>query len=211
VSSTIQSRQTAITGKIGAAGLAVAVVFALAGCSFSANPTLPAEEVAGIAAKALSEQWDTDATVDCGDESIKAVVDTAVECTAYNPKSDLDYPATVTLTKIEGSNVSVSVVTGPAIAPDGGEDDGGPEAPANAPTVAAQGVAALAAGALAEKIGYTPEIDCGADPISIYIDAEIECVATADDGKDYPAHIIVTDVSATNYNIDVTLGADPVS
>src|SRR5690606_26816661 len=108
----------------------------------------------------------------------------------------------------DGANISISVTTGSAIVEEGEEE---PEDPNDdAPRVSGESLATLASGALAEQLGYAPAIDCGAEPTAIYVDAEISCVATADDGVDYPAEITVTDVTATNYNIDVVMGSTPI-
>lgn len=189
--------------------LGVVLALGLAGCTASANLTVPAEKVAELAAQALGKQWQTEPTVDCGDDSVDAVEGTEVECVASNPKSGLDYPATVTITKVDGAKFTIGVETGSAIVEDDA-DAAAPEAPAGSPSVPAASLATLASGALAAELGYEPVIDCGTEPLTIFVDAEFECEATGDDGLVYPAHIVVTEVSATNYNIDVAMGAEPI-
>jgi hypothetical protein len=39
----------------------------------------------------------------------------------------------------------------------------------------------------------------------------IDCVATGSDGLEYPARIVLTDVTDTGYDIDVTMGATPLA
>lgn len=181
---------------------------ALSGCTASVNLTIAADDVATLGAKALSEQWNAEATMDCGTKSVPSKEGTTVDCVAFNPNSGLDYPAVVTLSKIDGSKYSVSVETGPAKVP---ESDGEKTASTDTPTVPGESLAKLAGGALAKELGYQPEMDCGTEPIAIYLGAKIECVATGDDGLDYRANILVTEVSATNYNIDVDMLAAPLN
>lgn len=207
------------TATLGTAAALVAATLALSGCSASVDRTLAADDVAELAADALAAEWSTDPAVDCGDDSVAAVEGTEVECGVFNPKSGLDYPATVTLTEIDGSQVTVSVDVGDAIIPDDADDagdDGGAElgqtgdAPADAPTVQVADFAALAAGALETQLDYAPVLDCGTQPIAVAVGATVECLATADDGKRYPAHVVVTEVTESNYDIDVTMDAAPV-
>jgi len=182
------------------AALLVVGVLALAGCSFQANLVVPASEVEQLAASALLEQWGGEPTLDCGEQNVDLVEGTLVQCTAHNPNSGLDYPATVTITEVEGTKYSIDVSVGQAA----------PQTP-DAPTVAPDSVADLAAGALEPELGYRPVVDCGADPVPIVLDGTIDCVATGSDGADYPATITVTDVTETGYDIDVVMGAKPLS
>src|SRR5690554_5752935 len=108
----VPTRKLSFVRIVGALAVTVGMAAALSGCSASVNTTVPAESVADLAATALGDQWDTDPTVDCGDGSVDAVVGTTVDCTVFNPKSALNYPATVTLTEVEGSTISISVETG---------------------------------------------------------------------------------------------------
>ena len=213
-------RTTSNTKRLGAFSVLVGVAVMLSGCTASVNTTVAAADVAKVGAKALSTEWDTDATMDCGDESVDSVEGTEVECVAYNPKSGLDYPATVTLKTIKGSEYTVSVVTGSPITPESDETDADAEdgestdgtddssaAPADAPTVSGDSLAGVAAPALAAKLGYSPVIDCGTEPIPIYLDAKIQCVVTADDGTRHAGNIVITAVTSTNYDLDIDMMA----
>lgn len=182
--------------------LALAVV-ALSGCTVQANPAIPASEVEALAAEALTEQWGAEPEIDCGEKNVDLVEGTTVDCTANNPNSGLDYPATVTITDVDGSKYSIDVVVGAAIADE-------EESTSDAPTVDAANLAGVAADALEGELGYRPGVDCGTEPIAIVLDDTIECVATGDDGVDYAAEILVTDVTDTGYDIDVTMGSTPV-
>lgn len=189
--------------KRGMIGVFALAALTLAGCTFQANLVVAASEVEALAATALAEQWGTEPTLDCGDENVDLVEGTTVDCVASNPNSGLDYPATVTITDVEGSKYSIGVTVGSAIV----EDDPA----ADAPTVPGGDLADLAAGALEPKLGYRPVVDCGTDRIAIVLDGTIDCVATGSDGVDYPATITVTNVTETGYDIDVVMGATPAS
>ena len=199
-----------ITGIRRAAPAAAGVVLLLAGCTAQANLTVPAEDVAELAVTALEEQWDVMPEVDCGSESVDLVEGTALECSAYNPNSGLDYPADVTITEVDGTRYSIDVSVGQAISDSDDGSDAGAEAPAEAPVVTAASVADLAATALEPELGYRPTVDCGTEGIAIYVDAVIDCVSTADSGVAYPATVTVTEVTSANYDIDVVVGSSPV-
>ncbi|TFD33160.1 hypothetical protein [Cryobacterium cryoconiti] len=201
-------RTSTITTRLGAFSVVAGIAVLLSGCTASANLTVAAEDVATVGAKALSTQWDTVATMDCGDGSVDSVEGTEVECTAFNPKSGLDYPATVTLKTIDGGKYTVSVVTGSPLTPDTDADE--PVTGADAPTVTGAALAGIAAPALGEKLGYEPAIDCGTEPIPIYLDARITCVATTDDGVRHAANVVVTSLTATDYSIDVAIMEAPL-
>lgn len=224
-------RTTTIAKRLGAFSILVGVAVVVSGCTASvstgtsatksANVTVAAEDIAALGATALSTEWDAEATMDCGDGSVDSVEGTEVDCTAYNPNSGLDYPATVTLTKIDGSDYTVSVVTGAAIVPESEETESGAEegtegaddtttAPADAPTVSGDSLEAVVVPALEEDLGYKPGMDCGTEPIAIYLDAEIQCVATADDGLEYATDIVITEVTATDYKLNARMLSAPL-
>jgi hypothetical protein len=205
-------RTSTITTRLGAFAVLAGVVVVLTGCTASVNLTIAAKDVATVGAKALSTQWETAATMDCGDGSVDSIEGTEVECTAFNPKSGLDYPATVTLKKIDGTEYTVSVVTEAPITSDSdsGADADEPAAGGDAPTVTGASLAAIAAPALGEKLGYEPTMDCGTEPIPIYLDAKIVCVATGDDGVRHAANVVVTGVTDTGYSIDVAMMEAPL-
>lgn len=188
-------------------GTIALVGLALAGCSFSANFTIPAESFAKTTASALEGLWGAAPdSVDCGEDSVDVVVGTAVDCTAVNSKSGLTYDVVSTISEVNGDKYTVTAVPGDGYDPNASTDDPS----VGAPTVAPTDLADLAASALAKEIGYTPAIDCGTDPVAIYVDALIECVATGNDGLNYAASITVTEVTETDYKINVQMGAKPI-
>ena len=83
----------------------------LAGCSFSASAglTVPASDIEDTAAGALEEQVGTRPDLDCGDERVKLVDDTTVDCTLTDPSSGSEYDAVVTISDVEGAKYHVAV------------------------------------------------------------------------------------------------------
>lgn len=197
------TKTTMIT--IGAAAFALL----LSGCTASANLTVPASSVAETAGAALTEEWDADSTVelDCGDDSVDMVEGTTVDCTGVNPNSGNDFDAVVTIDSVDGDQYTVGVTTTNAGSTD---EPGASESAATGPSTSAGSFEELAAGAAATKLGYTPTIECGDDPIVLVVDTIVDCVATLDDGLDYDTDVTVTAVGSTNYDIDVLIATDPL-
>jgi uncharacterized cupredoxin-like copper-binding protein len=71
------------------------------------------------------------------------------------------------------------------------------------PTVSGASVAKTAAKALAEKVGTTPEIDCGSDDIIVVKGKKITCELTDTDGLIYDVAVTFTSVKGSTYHIDV--------
>ena len=83
----------------------------LTGCSFSASAglTVPASDIADAAAGALEEQVGTRPDLDCGDERVKLIDETTVDCTLTDPSSGSEYDAVVTISDVEGTKYHVAV------------------------------------------------------------------------------------------------------
>jgi hypothetical protein len=71
------------------------------------------------------------------------------------------------------------------------------------PTVSGTKLAATAAKALAEKVGSTPDIDCGTDDIIIVKGKKVTCELTDTDGLIYDTVVTFTSVKGSTYHIDV--------
>ena len=82
---------------------------ALAGCSFSANLTVPASQVADTAETALESSIGFRPEVDCGAGQVDLVEGTEVACTATDPSSGTEYDATSTITNVDGTEYEVHV------------------------------------------------------------------------------------------------------
>lgn len=91
--------------------LALPASLLLAGCSFSASAslTVPASDIEDTAAGALEEQVGTRPDLDCGDERVKLIDDTTVDCTLTDPSSGSEYDAVVTISDVEGTKYHVAV------------------------------------------------------------------------------------------------------
>ena len=191
---------------LGAATLAVAAL-TLAGCTFSANLTVPASAVASQAEEALATQ-DIVVTIDCGDDSVDLVDETVVDCLATDPATGTVYPAPVVIGDVDGGKYSISVELGEPEA-------GSAPAPTNdadgAPTVTAEALATIASDALAATLDFTPAVDCLDQTILVYVDAVYQCEAADADGILYPAYITITEVTGTDYKIAVDIGEQPLS
>ncbi|HEY4224612.1 MAG TPA: DUF4333 domain-containing protein [Pseudolysinimonas sp.] len=71
------------------------------------------------------------------------------------------------------------------------------------PTVSGSKLAATASKALAEKVGTTPEMDCGTDDIIIVKGKKVTCELTDTDGLIYDVAVTFTSVTGSTYHIDV--------
>jgi Domain of unknown function (DUF4333) len=71
------------------------------------------------------------------------------------------------------------------------------------PTVSGASVAKTAAKALEEKVGTSPDIDCGSDDIIVVKGKKITCELTDTDGLIYDVAITFTSVKGSTYHIDV--------
>lgn len=90
-------------------GLALAA--ALAGCSVtaSANLTVPASQVADVAASALEDEVGIRPEMDCGDEAVDLVDGEVVECVLTDPTTSSEFDAPVTIEDVDGSDYRVDV------------------------------------------------------------------------------------------------------
>lgn len=78
--------------------------FALAGCTFSAGPTISPETVADLAATTLEREVGQRPEMDCGDKQIAFAAGTEVVCLLTDPSTGTQYDATVTLESVEGTD-----------------------------------------------------------------------------------------------------------
>ncbi len=91
-------------------GLAATSSLALAGCSVSANLTVPAASVAETAADALEQSVGERPEMDCGDDAVDLVDGTTLECDLTDPASGAVYGSTVAIEyEGEGTDYAVSV------------------------------------------------------------------------------------------------------
>lgn len=183
--------------------LALPLLLTLAACTVTANRTLPADTVAGVAAGALEDQYDIVVdSMDCGEESVAYVVGTTVDCVVTVDGDTSD--ATVTITSIDGDDYKVGVDVPQASWLLGGAPD--PGADGDTLTVYAYELADTAEGALESTYGARPTITCEGDTIEISVGTEIECdLIEAKTGGRGIATITVTSIEGSEYGINVTV------
>ena len=133
-----------------------ALVIGLTGCTFSANFTVSADKIAELAASALEDQYPDlgRPELDCGDDSADIVVGEQVDCVLTDPSNGSELDAVVIITEVDGTNYSIDVQVADV-----------PSIESENYTVPSSDLAELAAGALTEPLGFTPEITC--DPADV--------------------------------------------
>ncbi|WP_159498773.1 hypothetical protein [Microbacterium sp. 18062] len=185
-----------------AAILLVLPVLALVGCTASANLTVDAGKISEQATEALHQSNPEleIVEIDCGDGNVDLVEGEIVDCVATDTTSGAELGAKVTLSDVEGTSYHLSVKI----------DD----APTNSPTatsapegltVPSTTLAELAAGALAEQLGFTPTITCSPADVPLVVDEQIRCMTTAEDGAAATTLITITEVNGTDYKINAEI------
>ena len=181
--------------------IALAAVALLAGCTASANLTVPASSVADEAAKALEEQVGSLPEVDCGDAQVKLVNGTTVDCLLTDPASGSEYDTTVTISEVDGLKYHVEVQV---------SETANNAAPTDEPTEGAATVtpfdlAEVAEGALEEQYGARPTVTCiDTTPVALEVGTAIDCdLLESKSGAAGIATITITAVDGLKYSIDV--------
>ncbi|HXR44928.1 MAG TPA: DUF4333 domain-containing protein, partial [Pseudolysinimonas sp.] len=148
--------------------LAASALLLLSACSFSTTVTSPAGKVASTAESALEKKVGSRPDIDCGDKPITIVKGKTITCDLTDPGDGSVYDVKITFTSVQGTkyHIDVKVADTPKTGPTDAPSDGGPSA-----TVPQADFAALAAKALAPKLGFTPAITCADDPVTIKVDA----------------------------------------
>lgn len=183
-------------------------ILLLSGCTASGNLTVPASKMASTAATALLEQTGVDPVLHCGTESVALVVGTTVDCTATDPTTGSVFDAVATISKVDGTEFTVSVKV--ADTPRGSDSDvPADESAADGPaadviTVPAADIAQVAVGALAPKLGFTPTINCS-EGVDLVVGNTVRCMFTADDGTKSTVNIEITKVDGADYSISAVV------
>ncbi len=178
--------------------LTASVLALLSACS-SATVTSPAGKVADTAASALEKTLGTRPDIDCGAKTIAIVKGKTVTCDLTDPGDGSVYDVTITFTSVEGTkyHIDVKVADTPKSGPTDAPSAGGASA-----TVPEADFAALAAKALAPKLGFTPDISCADDPVTIKVDAVEKCRFTDSSGATHDVSVTVTAFDGSSYDID---------
>ncbi|GAB3405567.1 hypothetical protein GCM10027515_19050 [Schumannella luteola] len=208
---------------VSALASAALVVTTLAGCSFSASAslTVSGEQVAKAAADALETKLPSRPEVDCGDDQVKLVDGTEVDCTYVDPATKKTVDAVVTISDVNGTKYSVNVKSAGAQGGSGDDDSSGDDASASDDDSGAPGdgstlqvtpaeVGVAAAGSLAKQYGETPKMvytgGNGDDqaPISISVGTTIKyLVQLTLSGKTGIGTVTITEITGSNYKLDV--------
>ena len=179
--------------------LAVAVAALLSGCVAAA--TAEPADIAALAADALQQQLDARPVVDCGGEVVPLVAGTVVPCELTDPATGDRFAAPVTIQTVQGTDVTVAVrvadaATSPSPAP--------AAPPASAATVPGTELAALAAGALEDALGYRPDIVCPEGEATVAVGTSLRCAFGADDQR-RDVRIQIMQFDGATYRIDAAI------
>lgn len=185
------------------------LVLALSACSFSASLTVPASRVADAAENALEQQIGSRPDIDCGDDDVKLIDGTVVDCELTDPATGSVFDTTVTISNVDATKYSVDVQV--ADEPQGGAPSSGPtdtatDAAAETLTVTSQELGDTASGSLEGQIGANT-IVCPGGSQDIYTGFTITCTLIVG-GDQQDATITITDADPTtgHYALDVTTG-----
>ncbi len=189
-------------------GLVAVGLLLLSGCSFSANLTVPAEQVADTAETALEQEIGARPEIDCGSAAVDLVDGTVVDCLLIDPASGAEFDATVTIDGVEGTNYTVNVKVAD-------EPNGEPPTEPEPTTGATDGelsvwdyeLADLAEDALTDVYGARPTVICdlgGRIPVSEGLAYTCE-VIVAQTGAHGIGTITITSVEGNTYNINVNV------
>lgn len=187
-----------------AAGL---LATALTGCTFSASATASPDEIASLAEDALEAEVGQRPEIDCGEDSIPLKQDSTVACLLTDPSTGSEFDADVTLAKVDGTNVTVSVQVAdtPNNAPEGESTP--------APSSGASGTLALTAAEIAKTaekaltdaaVLTNPGVVCPGDTHEVSDGYSIECTVI-EGGDQYAATVTISDVDGTNYAVNVVI------
>lgn len=195
------------TRHLAAVPVATLALAALAGCVFSPGvnsaPTVPADELATLAADRLEETVGVRPTIDCGDDDIAVTANTSVTCLLVDPGVGLEYDVVISFTEVTTSASGVDYSIDIQVA----------DAPNNAPAPSAEPgasvdiveIEALAVQALSSVLDYVPSVECEGDSVEIVVGNTVDCTYESPDG---PVDAVVTisafDANTGRYEIRVS-------
>jgi len=194
------------TRSLASLAIAATSIALLAGCTASASLTVPADSVATQAAEALEAQIGSLPEMDCGDDAVKLIDGTVVDCILTDPATGSQYDAPVTISGVDGLKYKVNVeVADTPIAGSEGETE--TDDSAAGPRVLPSELATTAAGALEEQYGALPLITCpGSELLDLSVGFTIDCELTETvSGAQGIATITITAIDGAKYSIDVNV------
>lgn len=187
-----------------AAGL---LATALTGCTFSASATASPDDIATLAEDALEAEIGQRPEIDCGDDSIPLKEDSVVPCLLTDPASGAEFDADVTLTKVDGTNVTVSVQV--ADAPNNAPAPEPSENPATDAggtlTLTAEEIGVTAARALTDAgVLPSPSVLCPGGSHEVSDGYSLECTAIQG-GDQYAATVTISEIEGSSYSVNVVI------
>lgn len=187
-----------------AAGL---LATALTGCTFSASATASPDDIATLAEDALEGEIGQRPEIDCGDDSIPLKEDSVVPCLLTDPASGAEFDADVTLTKVDGTNVTVSVQV--ADAPNNAPAPEPSESPATDTggtlTLTAEEIGVTAARALTDAgVLPSPSVLCPGGSHEVSNGYSLECTAIQG-GDQYAATVTISEVEGSSYSVNIVI------
>jgi len=187
-----------------AAGL---LATALTGCTFSASATASPDDIATLAEDALEAEIGQRPEIDCGEDSIPLEEDSVVPCLLTDPASGAEFDADVTLTKVDGTNVTVSVQV--ADAPNNAPAPEPSESPATDTggtlTLTAEEIGVTAARALTDAgVLPSPSVLCPGGSHEVSDGYSLECTAIQG-GDQYAATVTISEVEGSSYSVNVVI------
>lgn len=187
-----------------AAGL---LATALTGCTFSASATASPDDIATLAEDALEAEIGQRPEIDCGEDSIPLKEDSVVPCLLTDPASGAEFDADVTLTKVDGTNVTVSVQV--ADAPNNAPAPEPSESPATDAggtlTLTAEEIGVTAARALTDAgVLPSPSVLCPGGSHEVSDGYSLECTAIQG-GDQYAATVTISEVEGASYSVNVVI------
>ncbi|MFF7291514.1 hypothetical protein ACFY9N_03175 [Microbacterium sp. NPDC008134] len=187
-----------------AAGL---LATALTGCTFSASATASPDEIASLAEDALEAEVGQRPEIDCGDDSIPLEQGSVVSCLLTDPSTGSEFDADVTLSKVDGTNVTVSVQVAdtPNNAPEGEPSDAPATDTAGTLTLTADEIGVTAARALTDAaVLASPTVLCPGASHEVSNGYSLECTAIQG-GDEYAATVTVSDIEGSSYSVNVVI------
>jgi hypothetical protein len=110
-SSVLTTKGEIVKKPLASAAAALVFMFALAGCSVGTKTVSPSA-VEPVIAQSLADSVGSDTlpNIDCGDDTIEAVVGNVFHCALSVDGDDATYDVAVTITAIDGSDLSFDSV-----------------------------------------------------------------------------------------------------
>jgi hypothetical protein len=188
------------------AAAVITLAAALSGCTASITATVSPDKIADLAEDALEAEIGARPEIDCGADDIELRQGTTVPCLLTDPATGSEFDADVTLSKVDGTDVTVSVQV--ADAPNGAPED----APSPDPTIAtgtlvlsATEIAATAEKALKDAGVLTnPGVVCPGGDHEVSNGFTLDCTAI-DGGTQYAASVTISDVEGSSYSVNVII------